>query len=90
MATTRNDKMMYIVLVTAIVTGLATTLLGAGVLGEQHSYRETVLPCFRSAGARVHCTGWVAVAALHRLPVAGRRTCHARGAPRLGTDRATN
>ena len=48
MATTRNDKMMYVVLVAAIVTGLATTLLGAGVLSEQHSYRETVSPWFRS------------------------------------------
>ncbi|MGH3767642.1 MAG: respiratory nitrate reductase subunit gamma [Pseudonocardiaceae bacterium] len=47
-ATTRNDKMMYVVLVAAIVAGLATTLLGAGVLGEQHTYRETVSPWFRS------------------------------------------
>ena len=29
MATTRNDKLMYVVLVAAIVVGLATTLLGA-------------------------------------------------------------
>ncbi|TQM12006.1 respiratory nitrate reductase subunit gamma [Pseudonocardia kunmingensis] len=48
MATTRNDKLMYVVLVAAIVAGLATTLLGTGVLGEQHSYRETVSPWFRS------------------------------------------
>ena len=48
MATTRNDKAMYVVLVAAIVAGLATTLLGTGVLGEQHSYRETVSPWFRS------------------------------------------
>jgi nitrate reductase gamma subunit len=47
-ATTRNDKMMYVVLVAAIVAGLATTLLGAGVLGQQHTYRETVSPWFRS------------------------------------------
>ncbi|GAA5162465.1 respiratory nitrate reductase subunit gamma [Pseudonocardia eucalypti] len=48
MATTRNDKAMYIVLVAAILAGLATTLLGTGVLGEQHPYRETVSPWFRS------------------------------------------
>ncbi|MDW6057398.1 respiratory nitrate reductase subunit gamma [Streptomyces sp. FXJ1.4098] len=48
MATTRNDKAMYIVLVAAIVAGLATTLLGAGVVGEEHNYRETVSPWFRS------------------------------------------
>ena len=48
MATTRNDKGMYVVLGAAIVTGLATTLLGAGVVGDEHSYRETVSPWFRS------------------------------------------
>lgn len=48
MATTRNDKAMYIVLVAAIVAGLAATLLGAGVVGEAHDYRETVSPWFRS------------------------------------------
>ncbi|MBD0292096.1 MAG: respiratory nitrate reductase subunit gamma [Jiangellaceae bacterium] len=48
MATTRNDKGMYVVLVAAIVVGLATTLLGAGVVGEEHNYRETVSPWFRS------------------------------------------
>ena len=48
MATTRNDKTMYVVLVAAIVVGLATTLLGAGVVGEEHSYRETVSVWFRS------------------------------------------
>jgi nitrate reductase gamma subunit len=51
MATTRNDKAMYVVLVAAIVTGLATTLLGAGVVGEEHNYRETVSPWFRSVFA---------------------------------------
>ena len=35
-------------LVAAIVAGLATTLLGAGVLGQQHTYRETVSPWLRS------------------------------------------
>ncbi|WP_166348661.1 respiratory nitrate reductase subunit gamma [Phytoactinopolyspora limicola] len=48
MATTRNDKAMYVVLVAAIVTGLATTLIGAGVVGEEHNYRETVSVWFRS------------------------------------------
>lgn len=48
MATTRNDKAMYAVLVAAIVLGLGTTLLGAGVVGEEHNYRETVSPWFRS------------------------------------------
>ncbi|MQA79632.1 MAG: respiratory nitrate reductase subunit gamma [Streptosporangiales bacterium] len=48
MATTRNDKAMYVVLVAAIVAGLATTLLGAGAVGEEHNYRETVSPWFRS------------------------------------------
>jgi nitrate reductase gamma subunit len=48
MATTRNDKTMYVVLVAAIVAGLSTTLLGAGVVGNEHNYRETVAPWFRS------------------------------------------
>ena len=48
MATTRNDKSMYVVLAAAIVTGLLTTALGAGVVGEEHNYRETVSPWFRS------------------------------------------
>jgi nitrate reductase gamma subunit len=48
MATTRNDKTMYLVLVAALVAGFATTALGAGVVGEPHNYRETVSPWFRS------------------------------------------
>jgi nitrate reductase gamma subunit len=48
MATTKNDKTMYVVLVAAIVAGLATTLLGSGVVGDEHNYRETVSPWFRS------------------------------------------
>jgi len=47
MATTRNDKLMYVVLVAAIVVGLATTLLGAAG-GEEHNYRLSVSPWFRS------------------------------------------
>lgn len=42
MTTTRDDKATYVVLVAAIVIGLATTLLGAGVVGKQHSYHDTV------------------------------------------------
>ncbi|MDT9685410.1 respiratory nitrate reductase subunit gamma [Streptomyces sp. TRM76323] len=48
MATTRNDKAMYVVLVAALVAGLATTLLGTGTVGGEHNYRETVSPWFRS------------------------------------------
>jgi nitrate reductase gamma subunit len=47
MATTKNDKAMYVVLVAAIVVGLATTLLGAAG-GEEHNYRLSVSPWFRS------------------------------------------
>lgn len=46
-ATTRNDKLMYLVLVAAILAGLTTTLLGAAG-GEEHNYRLTVSPWFRS------------------------------------------
>lgn len=48
MATTRNDKLMYIVLTTAIVLGLWTTLNSVGAGHEAHNYRETVSPWFRS------------------------------------------
>jgi nitrate reductase gamma subunit len=48
MATTKNDKTMYVVLVAAILAGLSTTLLGSGVVGAEHNYRETVSPWFRS------------------------------------------
>lgn len=46
-ATTRNDKAMYVVLVAAIVAGMVATLSGAGG-GEEHNYRLTVSPWFRS------------------------------------------
>jgi nitrate reductase gamma subunit len=46
-ATTRNDKLMYVVLVAAIVAGLTTTLLGIGG-GEAHDYRQSVSLWFRS------------------------------------------
>ena len=48
MATTRNDKTMYIILVAAIVLGLWTTLHSVGAGSEAHNYRETVAPWFRS------------------------------------------
>lgn len=47
-ATTRNDKTMYVFLVGAICLGVLTTLVGAGVIGEGHNYREDVSPWFRS------------------------------------------
>ncbi|MCQ9165531.1 MULTISPECIES: respiratory nitrate reductase subunit gamma [unclassified Arthrobacter] len=48
MATTNNDKLMYIVLVAAIVFGLWTTV--ASVFTNTHgmTYRDTVSPWFRS------------------------------------------
>lgn len=48
MATTRNDKFMYLFLVAAICLGSITTLVGAGVLGDGHNYRGDVSVWFRS------------------------------------------
>ena len=48
MATTRNDKLMYVLLVAAIVLGLWTTLVSVGAGSEAHNYRESVSPWFRS------------------------------------------
>ncbi len=48
MATTRNDKLMYVVLVAAIVAGLCATALGSGLVGEPYNYRESVSVWFRS------------------------------------------
>lgn len=48
MATTVNDKVMYLVLVLAIIAGLACTLIGATPVGAEHDYRQTVSPWFRS------------------------------------------
>lgn len=48
LATTRNDKLMYVVLVCAIVAGLSCTLMGATPYGEAHDYRQTVSVWFRS------------------------------------------
>ena len=47
-ATTKNDKTMYIFLVTTLLAGSGATLSSAGVIGEEHNYRETVAPWFRS------------------------------------------
>lgn len=46
LATTWNDKLMYFVLLLAIIAGLATTVLGT--FGDQGNYRESVSPWFRS------------------------------------------
>jgi len=49
LATTRNDKLMYVVLVAVIVFGLVATLTGDQTpAGEHHNYRETVSVWFRS------------------------------------------
>ncbi|GAA5203191.1 respiratory nitrate reductase subunit gamma [Microbacterium jejuense] len=48
MATTKNDKTMYVVLVAAIVAGLATTVLGVIGPHQELTYRDTVAPWFRS------------------------------------------
>jgi nitrate reductase gamma subunit len=48
MATTKNDKAMYAVLTTAIVTGLATTVIAFSKGHEAHHYRTSVSPWFRS------------------------------------------
>jgi nitrate reductase gamma subunit len=47
-ATTKNDKVMYIFLTAAILLGLVATMSGAGLLGEEHNYREDVSIWFRS------------------------------------------
>ena len=48
LATTVNDKVMYVVLVLALVAGLCATALGSGVVGEAYNYRATVSVWFRS------------------------------------------
>jgi nitrate reductase gamma subunit len=47
-ATTKNDKVMYVFLTAAIMLGLLATMSGAGLLGEEHNYREDVSVWFRS------------------------------------------
>ena len=46
--TTKNDKTMYIFRVATLLAGSAATLSSAGVIGEEHNYRETVAPWVRS------------------------------------------
>lgn len=46
-ATTRNDKVMYVLLALTLILGLGTTVLG-NVTGNPHDYRLTVAPWFRS------------------------------------------
>ena len=46
-ATTRNDKLMYAVLASTILLGLAATV-AANIAGGGYDYRETVSPWFRS------------------------------------------
>jgi nitrate reductase gamma subunit len=47
MATTRNDKAMYVLLMTTILLGLGTTMIGT-LTGHPYDYRLTVSPWFRS------------------------------------------
>jgi nitrate reductase gamma subunit len=47
-ATTVGDKLMYVVLVCALVAGMACTLMGITRYGEVHDYRENVSVWFRS------------------------------------------
>jgi nitrate reductase gamma subunit len=48
MATTTNDKVMYVVLVAALVLGLWTTVVAVYQGHDTADYRETVSPWFRS------------------------------------------
>jgi len=47
LATTRNDKLMYVFLAATILAGTAATLWNT-VGGHEHNYRETISPWFRS------------------------------------------
>ncbi|MGJ6980502.1 respiratory nitrate reductase subunit gamma [Aestuariimicrobium soli] len=48
-ATTWNDKIMYLVLALVVGLGMVATLTGGHTsTGEEHNYRETVSPWFRS------------------------------------------
>ena len=46
-ATTKNDKIMYVMLGGTILAGLLTTVL-SNALGQPHDYRQTVAPWLRS------------------------------------------
>ena len=47
-ATTRNDKVMYVLLIGTLMLGLGTTVLGDVTGHPAHDYRLTVAPWFRS------------------------------------------
>ncbi|WP_067186736.1 respiratory nitrate reductase subunit gamma [Microtetraspora niveoalba] len=47
LATTRNDKLMYVVLTLTIVLGLTATV-DANIIGSGYNYRTTISPWFRS------------------------------------------
>jgi nitrate reductase gamma subunit len=47
-ATTGNDKLMYVVLVCALLAGMICTLMARTDYGEMHDYRDTVSVWFRS------------------------------------------
>lgn len=46
-ATTNNDKLMYVLLAGALITGMLNTI-GSNLLWGTYNYRETVSPWFRS------------------------------------------
>jgi nitrate reductase gamma subunit len=48
LATSFSDKLMYPVLVCALVAGMSCTLMGATQYGEVHDYRQNVSVWFRS------------------------------------------
>jgi nitrate reductase gamma subunit len=48
LATSLSDKLMYPVLVCALVAGMSCTLMGATRYGEVHDYRQNVSVWFRS------------------------------------------
>lgn len=49
MATTKNDKLMYVILSAALLLGMLATLTGGHYAdGAEHNYRETVSIWFRS------------------------------------------
>ena len=47
-ATTKNDKAMYVFLLSAISLGILTTVMGSGAVGDAHNYRADVSPWLRS------------------------------------------
>ncbi|HEY9416216.1 MAG TPA: respiratory nitrate reductase subunit gamma [Pseudonocardia sp.] len=73
-ATTRMDKLMYLLLATAIGTGMVNTV-GANLIGGGYNYRETVSPWFRGLFTLSPDPGLMAVAPLsfqaHALVVFG-------------------